>query len=529
MANDFPDTSIQGRRKYLMFLALGMILAFAGALRFYRLDLNSLWIDECFTYLSTTGTQFRGYMAVPHDVIIAHPPQLTDPAHAKPWWQVLRPDTQDIHPPLYFFLLRLWASAVGWNAAQLRAFSILMSLVGITLLFAVVRDLSGNFSGLWAATIMAVAQPQVDLARDARPYTMVVALALATAWALVRIEKYGLNRRRLAALAIGCLGLPMTHYFGIFVDATLVVYATLRLRDKNRRAALGACTGAMVLFLIAWGTVLYLQAHGVSGSGTEIFHDTEPHHFIQTFARLALMPARYLYEPLPNMLYLSMGLGLLYIFPWMIHRYRPDLLLWGLWVPINILPSLLVDLTHHTFSLEIDRYTFPASVSVYALLSALCRGLRVPWRHALPGIAVIGCLIHLPQVYSTFGRTRQDWRKFAEQYHELAEPGCLTIFPSKQNDYVHYLCLGEYVSPLPGPALILTAPPSAQMVEQIRSFHRVVIVGVAPLVQQLFPHAPIQDIRQMQSIGTIWQLRFAPQPTTRQTFADPPHLPPSTR
>jgi len=505
-----------------------VILAVGGVLRFYRLDLNSLWIDECFTYLSTTGTQFRGYMAVPPNVIIEHPPQLTDPAHAKPWWQVLRPDTQDIHPPLYFFLLRLWASVVGWSAVQLRAFSILMSLIGIALLFAVVRELSGNFSGLWAATIMAVAQPQVDLARDARPYTMMVALALATTWALVRIEKHGLNRRRLVALAIGSLALPLTHYFGIFVDATLVVYATLRLRDKNRRAALGACIGAMALFLIAWGPVLYLQAHGVSGRGIEIFHDTEPHHFIQTFARLALMPARYLYEPLPNSLFLSMGLAILYVLPWMLHRRRPDLLLWALWIPINFLPSLLVDLTHHTFSLEIDRYTFPASVGVYALLSALCRDLPLRLRNALPAIAVAGCLIHLQQAYSTFGRTRQDWRKFAEQYHELAKPGCLTIFPSKQNDYVHYLCLGEYVSPLPGPALILTAPPSAQMVEQIRSFHNVVIVGAAPLVQQFFPRASIQDIRQIQFIGTIWQLRFAPQPTTRQTFAEPPHLPRST-
>jgi 4-amino-4-deoxy-L-arabinose transferase-like glycosyltransferase len=441
----------------------------------------------------------------------------------------LQPDTQDIHPPLYFFLLRLWASVVGWNAAQLRAFSILMSLVGLALLFAVVRELSGNFSGLWAAMIMAVAQPQVDLARDARPYTMLVALALATAWALVRIEKYGLNRRRLAALAIGCLALPMTHYFGIFVDVTLVVYAMMRLRGKDRRAALGASVGPVVLFLVAWGPVLYLQAHGVSGGGTVIFHDTEPHHFHQTFARLALMPVRYLYEPLPDSLYLSMGLAVLYLVPFILPRRRPDLLLWGLWVPINILPSLLVDLTHHTFSLEIDRYTFLASVGVYALLPALCRGLS-PWlRHALPAAAVAGCLIHLPQAYSTFGRTRQDWRKLAGQYRELAEPGCLTVFLSSPNDYTYFLCLGKYVSPLPGPALMLTNQPSADMLRKIRAFDRVVVVGALPFAGQFFPNTTFTDIRLTQSVGAVWVLPPVPGPTTRQTFADPPHLPPSTR
>jgi uncharacterized membrane protein len=404
---------------------------------------------------------------------------------------------------------------VGWSAVQLRTFSILMSLVGIALLFAVVRELSGTFSGLWAAMIMAVAQPQVDLARDARPYTMVVALALATAWALVRIEKYGINRRRLAALAIGSLAPPMTHYFGIFVDVTLVVYALLRLRDKNRRAALGACVGAMILFLAAWGPVLYLQAHGVSRGGTVIFHDTEPHHFFQTFARVALMPARYLYEPLPNMLYLSMGLAILYVLPLVLHRRRPDLLLWALWIPINFFPSLLVDLTRHTFSLEIDRYTFPASVGVYALLPALCRGLGSWLRHALPAIAVIGCLIHLPQAYSTFGRTRQDWRKLAGQYREIAEPGCLTVFLSSPDDYTYFLCLGKYISPLPGPAVMLTNQPSPEMLKQIRVFHRVIVVGALPFAGQFFPNVIFTDIRLTQSVGAVWRLPTAPEPTTR--------------
>src|SRR5579862_5278212 len=92
-------------QKYFALVLLGLILAIAATLRFYHLDINSVWVDEDFTYLSTTGMQFRGYLAIPANVIIEHPPQLTEPAHAKPWWTVLHPDTQDIHPPLYFFLL----------------------------------------------------------------------------------------------------------------------------------------------------------------------------------------------------------------------------------------------------------------------------------------------------------------------------------------------------------------------------------------------------------------------------------------
>ena len=81
------------------------------------------------------------------------------------------------------------------------------------------------------------------------------------------------------------------------------------------------------------------------------------------------MPARYLFEPLPNIMLISAIAAVLYILPWLLYRKRPDLLLWGLWLPINIfsLAAGRFD-AHHTFSLEIDRYTFPASIAIYALI-----------------------------------------------------------------------------------------------------------------------------------------------------------------
>ena len=37
------------RHRYFVGAILGLILLAAGALRFYKLDLNSVWIDEDFT------------------------------------------------------------------------------------------------------------------------------------------------------------------------------------------------------------------------------------------------------------------------------------------------------------------------------------------------------------------------------------------------------------------------------------------------------------------------------------------------
>src|SRR5947209_14080370 len=138
------------------------------------------------------------------------------------------------------------------------------------------------------------------MAQEARSYAMVLAMSLAAAWAVARIERRGVRRGRVIGLGVLCLLMPLAHYFSLTVVATLALYAIVRLRGDRRRAVLAATLGPAALFAVAWSPVLYLQAHGASGSGTTVFVDVDPHHYRATFARLALLPLRFLYEPLPN-------------------------------------------------------------------------------------------------------------------------------------------------------------------------------------------------------------------------------------
>ena len=135
-------------------------------------------------------------------------------------------------------------------------------------------------------------------------------------------------------------------------------------------------------------------------------------------------------------------------------------------------------------------------------------------------------MISVPQAFSTYGRNRQNWRQFAADYRQVAAPGCLTIFPTNPDDYTYYLCLGRYVSPLPGPAIILTKPASPELLQQIRRYDRVLSVGIMSTTDQLVPHARISDLKQMQMIGIICRLYFDAPATTRQSLAAPPALPP---
>ena len=158
MISNTSAPSHKHRQQIVACIALAMILCFAAGVRIYRLNAYGLWIDEVFTYVSTTGSHLSAFVAIPENQIIPNAPALTDAAQAKPWWTVLRPDTQDFHPPLYPFLLRLWVSIGGWEPASARAFSIAASLAAIAFMYAAIRELSGTIPALFTAGIMAFSQ-----------------------------------------------------------------------------------------------------------------------------------------------------------------------------------------------------------------------------------------------------------------------------------------------------------------------------------------------------------------------------------
>jgi len=83
----------EGRRNARQWAGLAILLVLAAALRFYRLDAQSLWNDE--------GTS----------VALAQRDLATIARHA----------SYDIHPPLYYYLLHGWISVAGTSEAAVRS------------------------------------------------------------------------------------------------------------------------------------------------------------------------------------------------------------------------------------------------------------------------------------------------------------------------------------------------------------------------------------------------------------------------
>ena len=147
----------------LIILLLLLILALAAGLRFYNLGSQSLWSDEG----NSAALATRSLVQIAQDA-----------AH-------------DIHPPLYYWLLRLWTTVFGLSEFALRSLSAVLGTLLVLVIYGLGARLFNRTTGLAAAFIAAIAPFQVYYSQEARMYILVAlegALAALLFWWFVAQE-----------------------------------------------------------------------------------------------------------------------------------------------------------------------------------------------------------------------------------------------------------------------------------------------------------------------------------------------------
>jgi mannosyltransferase len=193
----------------------------------------------------------------------------------------------DVHPPLYYLVLKSWITLFGDSLFALRSLSVLFTLGSIFVLYALCREaaarfpsaantpLTGTSGALFAALLLVLhLAPLEEPSRTARMYSQGIFLAGLTAWLLLRALRcprgclgwwlgYGL------AVAAFCY----THYYAFFTVAaqTLFVAGDLAVRTLKHsavsvRASLkGFLLAGCFAFLlyVPWFPVWWKQTHEV--------------------------------------------------------------------------------------------------------------------------------------------------------------------------------------------------------------------------------------------------------------------------
>lgn len=132
----------------------------------------------------------------------------------------------DVHPPLFYFALKMWSSVFGTTDIAMRFMSIFFGLIAIVFIFQLVKRFFGIKAASLATIFVSVSPMLVRYGQEMRMYTMVLAIVMAATYFLSLAldnakDKKGRKYFVIYALLIS-LGM-WTHYFSAFAWIAHVV------------------------------------------------------------------------------------------------------------------------------------------------------------------------------------------------------------------------------------------------------------------------------------------------------------------
>jgi uncharacterized membrane protein len=205
-----------------------LVIITGGALRFYRLNFQSLWYDELYT--------------------------MNEADPALPLKDFFAIYLKDEHPPFFFMLERIMFSIFGYEEHIARILPAIAGTLSIYAIYLLGKELLDRRVGLVAAMLMAVNWFGLYFSQEARAYTLLGLFTIFSFLYFLRILKHFKNRDIIlygvsTALMLYC------HYFSLFTvfsQLVLVVIFWVKEREQKRKLALSFFKGmllALILYL----------------------------------------------------------------------------------------------------------------------------------------------------------------------------------------------------------------------------------------------------------------------------------------
>lgn len=249
----------------LVIAALLSIAAVSG-LRFTNLGAKVYWHDEAYSSLRVFGHTGPEYYASMFDGKVHSVADVQNYQHANPELGIQatlaalasRPE----HPPLYYFMARLWAGLFEDPVVALRSLSALFGLLLLPSVYWFARELFGDARVSWMALALTAASPlHLLYAQEARQYALWLTLTALSGAALLHVLRTGSRRTLIVYALTVTLGL-YAHLMYAFTVVAHALYLGLT-RDKYPPDRLKTCAVALVCGVLALTPWLLLLLNAI--------------------------------------------------------------------------------------------------------------------------------------------------------------------------------------------------------------------------------------------------------------------------
>ena len=190
---------------------LTILLLIATFLRFYKINLQSLWMDEIYTMNITNPENSFGTI-------------------------VTEVNNREGFPYLYFLLVKIAHTLFGYSPIVSRGLSALFGLLSVYAINKLGEKLYNKKAGLFAALILAFSEYAILISQEARPYSFYVLGVIASFYGLITFLKQPNknNAIKYGLLAGLLLNINFFGLFNLFAQFILIVIYFI-ITEKNRK------------------------------------------------------------------------------------------------------------------------------------------------------------------------------------------------------------------------------------------------------------------------------------------------------
>jgi mannosyltransferase len=204
-------------------LIVCLLLAFT--IRLYHLDAQPIWVDEGISlHLATSSVV-----------------------------EIITNRAANIHPPLYFFLLKAWVTLTGTDLFSARFFSVMSSLLQVATIYTVTRHWLNRSTAQVAALLTTISPLSIIHAQETRTYALLPVIYLALLAVAHRLVQKPGPHRRTTWLFLGIIqtiGLYL-HYTTLFLVAYAGCWLLFSFWKEKRWANLRRWLATQLLVALA--------------------------------------------------------------------------------------------------------------------------------------------------------------------------------------------------------------------------------------------------------------------------------------
>jgi mannosyltransferase len=217
-------------------LQFGLVITlglFSALIRIYHIESQSLWFDEIFTVLITRLSLMESLVILIGD---------------------------GVHPPLFYFLQRP-ISLLGESHLLVRLPAFIYGVFSVVLFYIITDKWIGRKCAVLAAIFLALSPFHVWYSQDARMYTLLTLLALASMAGYVTFLNRPSFLGNFIFVFLSCLAY-LTHYFALFLP--LIQFAHITINFSRFYPRLRVWTALQILAsvpLIIWVYLLAVRPY----------------------------------------------------------------------------------------------------------------------------------------------------------------------------------------------------------------------------------------------------------------------------